>query len=76
MDVEMGMHPALIGTGKGKSKAHCALGVKRLWEVVFQGGLLSQSCTYLGKAVPAAHGSLPFTAGSCTAPGNRAVGFR
>lgn len=49
----------------------------RLWEVVFQGGFLSQSSIYLSKAVPAApHGSLPFTAGSCTVPGSRAVDFR
>lgn len=35
----------------------------RLWEALFQQGFLSQSCTCLSKAVPAAHGSLPFTCG-------------
>lgn len=77
MDVEMGVHPAI--TGKGKSEAHFALGVKCgdvCGRVLFQGGFLLQSCTYLSKALPAARGSLPFTAGSCTAPGNRAADFR
>lgn len=79
MDVEMGVHSAVIGAGKGKSEAHFALGV---WSgdvcgrCCSRGEFLSQPCTYLSKAVPPAHGSLPFTAGSCTTPGNRAVDFR
>lgn len=51
MDAEIGAHPALISSGKGKIKACFVLGVKAVMSVksFFPGKILPQSCTCLSK---------------------------